>query len=67
MSEGERGEKVYEERLRRHVEWMKALQKAGPQDQQRILAEIKAARLPPAEIAELEGIKKHFGVTVSFR
>jgi hypothetical protein len=65
--DGARSEKAYEERLKRNGKWLQALQKASPSEQQRILAEIRAAKLSPAEIQELEGIKQYFGVTVSFR
>jgi hypothetical protein len=67
FAEGERAEKAYQERLKRNAVWLEALKKADPSTQQRILGEIRAARLSPAEIQELEAIKQYFGVTVSFR
>ena len=67
FKDAESAERAYEKRLARNAKWLGTLKSGTEQEKQRVLNEIKAANLPPAEIAELEATKRFFGVTVSFR
>lgn|GEM_PF-6080433 len=63
----EKNDRAYEVRLQKYSKWLKGIKTGNEAEKQRILAEIRAARLSEPELAELDGIKTYFGVTVSFR